>query len=789
MASLQDEASATQEQNETTLALALFRQEARASLVDEFQRTFGNLGEEETDDEPVERNATWQKVVEHKTPPTLPAIVSAPPRPQTGTFHSILPGFPRKTVPPRLFFWLSLLALLALLLGGTFGVALGFGRENQPVHSHVPILQLSPATIALGGILTLRGTQFTSSGRIALKHDQHVPLYDTGGVDNILADAHGAFSDTVIINPRWQAGRHALYAIDTRTQKEAIAWITVTGQSALQGPPHLLLSSYNVNMGEGDEATNSNELLAVSNAGGSQLSWEASVDQSWLHITPKDGSIAGGDTMSAVLAAERMHLQPGNYTATVVITSNTEQITLKVSLKVIPLQPKHQAVLQLSPAALTFTGTTGSPDPESQTITVNNPGVRTLTWGASVGLENGANWLRISPSSGEVSPGASSTITVSTALLNLAPGTYKGEIHFTNKGKEAAQGTPQDIYVSLTVAPLCTLALSPANFSFTATAGQGSPAAQSLNVRVASGCTTSQPWSSTVSTTSGGKWLVTSASNGSTPGQVKISVAMTGLAAGSYTGAITFTSKMGQQIVPVSLTIRPVPCGIMGPSTLALQGTAGQSSSVSQNATLSTTGSCPHTLNWSTTAAVGTPSGGNWLSATSGGTLLAPAVATVGIQASLTGLSAGSYSGTVTITALDATTGLSAGKVQLTVTLTVLAAPCALSTPSMAVLTFSANQGSNPTTPAQSFTLNVSGGCSGSVTITATVDAGSSGWLAISPTPVSVSSSGQATFTATITSSALASGAYNATITLSASDGGSSVVGSPQTVSVSLSIA
>ncbi|HET8840541.1 MAG TPA: hypothetical protein VFN35_03700, partial [Ktedonobacteraceae bacterium] len=754
----QDGKSFLQEQSETTLALALFRKEARAGLAEELQYPFDASLEEDFDDELVESNATWQKVVEHKTPPTLPVIVSAPSRPQKGTFHSLLPRFPRQAFPPRLFFWLSLLALLALLLGGTFGVALGFGREAQPAHILQPVLQASPETIALGGILTLRGTQFTHLGRIELTHDQQIPLVDTGGVNNIQADTRGTFSDTVIINPRWKAGRHVLYALDLSTHKQAAFQIIVTGQSALQGPPHLLLSSYALNLGSGDETTNSNKMLAISNAGGGQISWQASLNRPWLQISPKSGLIASGGTMSVIVAVERINLTPGDYTATIVITSNSEQEAITVSVKVVSLQPKHQAVLQLSPAALTFTTIARGPDPQSQQITIHNPGVRKLTWGTSMQLENDLGWLALSPESGEIDPGASATILANTFTQNLTPGVYKGEIIFSNQGKEAIQGSPQSVYISLTVAPLCTLTFTQNSLGFTATAGQANPSAQTLGIKVASGCTTSQRWSAAVSTTRGGKWLKTDLSGGSTPSQIQVSVATSGLTAGTYTGAVTFATSAGQQIVPISLTIRPVPpvpCTLTGSSALSLQGMAGQGGSVAQNAILDSSGSCPHTLSWNTTVSVATPAGGNWLSATSSGTLLAPATANVSIQGSLAGLSAGSYTGTVTVTAIDATTRQSVGSVHITVTLTVLAVPCALSIPSTAVLPFSASAGSDPAAPSQSFTLGVSGSCAGNVTITASGDAGSTTWLTIAPASNSVSSGGQATFTVTITSAAL----------------------------------
>ncbi|HEX4713309.1 MAG TPA: hypothetical protein VH164_00105, partial [Ktedonobacteraceae bacterium] len=73
------------------------------------------------------------------------------------------------------------------------------------------------------------------------------------------------------------------------------------------------------------------------------------------------------------------------------------------------------------------------------------------------------------------------------------------------------------------------------------------------------------------------------------------------------------------------------------------------------------------------------------------------------------------------------------------------------------------------------------------VTIIPSVDAGSSAWQAVSG-PIAIASGGTATFTVTITSSTVSPLSYSGTITLSAADGNGAIAGSPQTVSVSLTV-
>src|SRR5579885_505065 len=111
-----------QEQSESTQTLILPRKKAMMGLEDEFLAEFDEtLGEEDQDDELMERHKTWQKLVEHKTPHALPAITRASLK---RSRHLPLPAWGS----PRTFFWLNLIILLAFLLGGGFGVAISFGR-------------------------------------------------------------------------------------------------------------------------------------------------------------------------------------------------------------------------------------------------------------------------------------------------------------------------------------------------------------------------------------------------------------------------------------------------------------------------------------------------------------------------------------------------------------------------------------------------------------------------------------------------------------------------------------
>jgi hypothetical protein len=757
---------------ESTLNLKRMRRGARARLEADMLASSEQALEEDPDDEVIEQRATWQKVVEHRTGPTLPIVAAVSP----GLFQHLRASLQANGRSPRMYFWLSVAVLCCLLLAGGFGIASSFGHSAPPPPPS-PLLQASPTTIALGGIITLRGLHFSPHGTVALSRDGSIALEDTGGASSVQADARGLFSDTVIVDPAWLAGPHTFYALDMHTHRQALAKIMVTGQNALQGPPRLLLSSSSLDLGSGDEATNTSKLLALSNAGGGEVTWQATTSQPWLGISPMSGSISSGSHLSAMVAVDRARLAPGVYHASILFLSSTERITLAVTMTVIPLQPEHEAVLQTLPATLSFSGSARGPAPQVQTVLVSNPGVQQLSWGASISLQNGSGWLWMTQQAGNIAPGGQQQILVGVSTQNLAPGLYKGEISFFNQGTQPIQGSPQVIYVSLTVTPPCVLAFAPGNLSFTGVHRGAAPVAQTLRINVAQGCTTSQNWSASVRTTSGGGWLHLSQTSASTPASPSVSVNTTGLAPGTYNGTLTFTVNTGPQIVPVTLTVSPIPCTISAPSSLTLQGTAGQAGMVSQAIALATAGDCPHALNWTSTV-----SSASWLSATSAGTLTQPGTASVNMQASLAGLSAGSYTGQVTITAVDSVTGQTVGSVQTSVTLNVQP-PCTLQTPAPTSLTFTANAGST-TTQSASVTIGVTGNCAGNVTIT---PSSNSSWLSAG-SAASIASGGTATFTITVDPTGLAANTYTGTITLTAADGNGTITGSPQTVSVTLTI-
>jgi len=266
------------------------------------------------------------------------------------------------------------------------------------------------------------------------------------------------------------------------------------------------------------------------------------------------------------------------------------------------------------------------------------------------------------------------------------------------------------------------------------------------------------------------------------------------LVPGTYNGAITITGSDSSgkpapgspQQIPVGFAVQAACAVSVSPVALAFSGVIGQADPAAQGVTISATGACEHKLDW--TATITTASGGAWLTtAPATGAVSTTHSATTDVGAALAGLSADTYTGTVSISAVDHVTHKQVGAVQqIAVTLTARP-PCTLRAPSSTGETFNAEEGSNPST--QTFTIGVTGACVGSVIITPTVTlASGSGWLAISPARAAVTSGRSATFTVTVTSAALTAASYAGSISLSAVNKGITIVGSPQTVNITLNV-
>lgn len=205
-----------------------------------------------------------------------------------------------------------------------------------------------------------------------------------------------------------------------------------------------------------------------------------------------------------------------------------------------------------------------------------------------------------------------------------------------------------------------TLAVSPTSLSFSAVAGGAEPAGQDVTVTNTGGGSLS--WTATDNQA----WLEVSPASGSAPGTARVTARTSGLAAGTYTGAVTVSASGAQgtpKQIPVTFTVAaapPPPQLSTSPSSLAFTATAGGANPATQSIAVTNTGG--GSLSWTASAAA------TWLSA-SPATGSAPGTVTVSVNTA--GLAPGTYTSLVQVTS----TGTAGSPRATPVTLTVNPAP------------------------------------------------------------------------------------------------------------------
>ncbi|HEY4033909.1 MAG TPA: hypothetical protein VGL94_08120 [Ktedonobacteraceae bacterium] len=729
--------------------------------------------DDETEPYPDRQMTTWQKVVE---PPPNRTPVSYPPRPMISPVVQYVsladqPELYRRS--PKAIFWLCMIVVLVLV--GAFGVTGAIGRSSISV-PHGPLsLEVTPQEATIGAMVSLRGADFSPKGPVGLTRDASIPILDTAGASITQSDVEGNFTDTVQVQANWGSGSHTINAEDALTHKITSFPIMVSGDDEVAlRPSHLQLSIDNLNLGSGDQATNSEQTISLTNLGSGQISWQGSSTESWLMMTPQSGTFYSGTQSKVIIAVDRAGLQPGSYNAHLLFTSNVGNVPLDVNTQVTQLDPQNDAVLQVTPPVLAFTGNDGGFGPAPQVVTVSDPGVQPLNWIASSDVP----WLSLSQPGGILQPGNNTQVTASTDTSALLPGTYSGSINISTRGSGTVLHNSQTINVTVTVTPYCDLMFSSGMLSFTADYMQSDPPAKTVGLTSSLSCPAPLSWN----VSSNANWLTVGSWSGTTPGSLSVGVHPGGLAPGSYNGGLTFTSSAGTQKLLVSFTLgQPgTPVLSVGSSSLAFGTAIGIQSPPAQ--TVSLTNSGVRSLLWYANAM--TEEGGAWLSVLpASGSLTAYQSTTLSVATNSQGLSVGTYYGTVVITAVDSITGQRIGPLQrVAITLNVGPA-CTLQAPSTSALQFSALAGSNPAV--QTFHVSVAGTCFGSVTVTPTI-ASSSGWLTVSPASAVIESGQSATFTVGITSASLKAGLYNGSISLSGVSDGVIIAGSSQAVKVTL---
>lgn len=363
----------------------------------------------------------------------------------------------------------------------------------------------------------------------------------------------------------------------------------------------------------------------------------------WLLVGPQTGTTASGSNIVTVAVLPGLlSAQAQPYSGTITITATgpggaavaDSPITIPVTLQV------TAGTMTVSPSTLSFSQPVGGSAPAAQTISVASSNQQ-LSYTVSAQQQTtsgGINWLTATPASGST-PG---TITVTADGSKLPAGTYTGTVMVTSTTASTG-GSPANIPVTLTVTA-GTISSTTTSLTFAQAVGGTQPPTQTVAIAATPG-----PINITVTTSTdngGNNWLSATPASGTAPGNITVTANGGSLPLGQYTGKVTITAAppgaTGSPIViPVTFNVVTGQTLSVSPNNLSFAYALGASNPTAQTVQVSATGGAAPFTTQATTA-----SGGSWLSVspTSGNT-----PATLTVTANPSNLTAGTYSGTITV--------------------------------------------------------------------------------------------------------------------------------------------
>jgi hypothetical protein len=457
-------------------------------------------------------------------------------------------------------------------------------------------------------------------------------------------------------------------------------------------------------------------------------------------------------SINATTAPATITLQPltgtlgvGTYNATVTVSSTQPFVTartINVTFNVVAGPAIGLSATAISPSATAFSTT-----PVTNVVNVTNLGSGTLDGlSQSVSYGSGSGWLTATLGSTT----APTTLTLDASAAALAAGTYTATVTVASTVPGAASRT---VTVTFTVGSQPIIVPSATSATFDVTRGAALPTATVLNIANGGGGTLSGLARSVSYGPGATGWLTATLGGTVAPTTLSLQPNTTSLTAGTYTATVSLTSTVpgvASVDVPVTLVVRQ-PQIALSTGSVALGSVTRGATIASSNINVTNGGQGALTgLSVSDDASWITPSLGSGTAPT-----------TLTLAYNTAGLTAGSYTGTVTVS--STVPGVASQTV--TVGVTVLQPQIGLSVTSASR---TVNIGSNATGVTSTISNSGSGTLSGLSLGTVTYGAGASGWVSAS---ISTTGGGlPANVSITVNSSIIASaGTFTATIPVTSS--------------------
>jgi hypothetical protein len=378
------------------------------------------------------------------------------------------------------------------------------------------------------------------------------------------------------------------------------------------------------------------QYLTISNPGVQPLNWSLTTsvpqdaiaqildgqnDYAWLHTGTTSGVVAPGASARVQVMAQSQQLLPGVYGGILLFSMNGNPLAALQPVAIaLTVQPRCGVVS--SPGSVAFAAVNGRQTQFNQPLAIGTtPGCAEATNWQGFPL---ATWMKMKPAGGQLQPGA---IVKANLLFNtsaLVPGTYNAQVDLLTEMRS------QTLMVQLTVlSPSATAPGSTTPVSGTVPNGTPIPATSAPGTPV----TTPSPVPS--STVAPGTPTPTVAPGTPTP-------------------------------TPV-----PQPCALqVTPARLTFLATLLQANPPAQTLTLSVAGNCSQPVSWS--ASVDAASQG-WLHLATTSGVASKSGSTLVVQVNTNGKLLGTYSGQITLTAIEQNGTAAQGSPQgIPVTLTVV---------------------------------------------------------------------------------------------------------------------
>ncbi|MFH2047877.1 MAG: T9SS type A sorting domain-containing protein, partial [bacterium] len=342
----------------------------------------------------------------------------------------------------------------------------------------------------------------------------------------------------------------------------------------------------------------------------------------WLLSTPNTGTTPQDITVSVDITG----LADGTFKDTLVITStgadNSPQYVV-INLTVTPA-PSN---LVVSETELNFTAVEGGDNPTNQLFNIasdNDP------LGFDITEFTGSDWISSTPNTGTTPQ----DITVSVDITGLTDGSFKDTLVITSTG---ADNSPQYVVINLTVTPYDReLVVTPDTLYFTAEEENTETEAQYLVISEFSGDNIAY----TIDVASIPIWLAITNTSSTTPDSSRVAVSASGLTAGVYLDSV-LVSSAGAGNSPYAyfeFTVTPRPTVlVIAPDTLKFSALEG--------------GANPDPLGFEVTEEGGASIGYSVFESTDWFSIDSPVGTTPDstiVMVNISGLSAGTYYGSVT---------------------------------------------------------------------------------------------------------------------------------------------